>query len=331
MSDSSRVLEDRARRWLEHRFGAEPEVHRLTGDVSTRRYLRVEADSGERAILAWYPEDQRSALDRFLVTTRLLSDADIPVPEVLDVDAEQGWMLLQDARARTLFELRERGSTVLASRLRAAARLADRLAALELPASSGLLGPLDRVTLGAELEMTWQEFLEPSGLERSFGLGRALDEALAEILAGLDEASRVPCHRDFMARNLVPAESDSVLVVLDHQDLRPGPAGYDLASLLNDSLFPEPPLVEEILETATSAARRSYDGCVVQRTLKIVGTFSRFARAGSPRYLDLIPPSLERCVDALARIENVDVPDLARQLRRHWAIRQDCAGLDAGL
>jgi aminoglycoside/choline kinase family phosphotransferase len=282
-------------------------------------------------ILAWYPEDQRPSLDRFRITTRLLADAGIPVPEILDLGVEDGWMLVQDVGESTLFDLRERGWTFLAPRVREAARLSSRVAAVELPEAGPLLGPLDAAALAAELEMTWEEFLVPSGLDREVGLGRALDRALTEIVRRLGEAPRVPCHRDFMARNLVPANAETALFVLDHQDLRPGPAGYDLASLLNDSLFPDRALVTEILQTATAASRAGYEPCVVQRTLKIVGTFRRFARAGSPRYLELIPPSLTRCVEALAQLEWVAGPELARDLRRHWRLDRPSAGASSGL
>lgn len=331
MSESPRDLEARARDWLAQRLPSALQVRRLPGDVSTRRYLRVETPSGERKILAWYPEDQRGSLERFCVTTRLLADAGIPVPEILDVALDDGWMLVQDVGERTLFDLRDRGWPFLAPRVCEAARLAARLATVELPEAGGLLGPLDGAALAAELEMTWDEFLIPSGLDRAVGLGRELDSALTQILSRLEDAPRVPCHRDFMARNLVPAEAETTLFVLDHQDLRPGPAGYDLASLLNDSLFPDRGLVTELLEATTAVTRAGYDPCVVQRTLKIVGTFRRFARSGSPRYLELIPPSLTRCVDALARLESMGGPELARDLRRHWGLGQTRAGRGSGL
>ena len=38
--------------------------------------------------------------------------------------------------------------------------------------------------------------------------------------------------------------------MLDHQDLRLGPPFYDLASLLNDTLFPPPDAEEALLAAA---------------------------------------------------------------------------------
>ena len=65
----------------------------------------------------------------------------------------------------------------------------------------------------------------------------------------------MPCHRDFMVRNLMPLRGRRGLVVLDHQDLRLGPPLYDLASLLNDTLFPPPEAEEALLAAAAPSGR----------------------------------------------------------------------------
>ena len=86
--------------------------------------------------------------------------------------------------------------------------------------------------------------------------------------------------------------------MLDHQDLRLGPPFYDLASLLNDTLFP-PPEAEEALLAAVApspAERVRYHRAAAQRTLKAVGTYATFARRGANRHLPLIPPTLAQFV-----------------------------------
>ena len=78
-------------------------------------------------------------------------------------------------------------------------------------------------------------------------------------------------------RNLLPLGPGPELVVIDHQDLRLAPAAYDAAALLNDSLYPPEELALSLLGDLEAI---DYHRCAVQRTLKIIGTFVKFARAG---------------------------------------------------
>jgi aminoglycoside/choline kinase family phosphotransferase len=121
-----------------------------------------------------------------------------------------------------------------------------------------------------------------------------------------------PCHRDFMARNLMPLGGGRIAVI-DFQDLRLGPPAYDTASLLNDSLFPAPAEEERFLAAALAdgVSRDAYSRAVVQRTLKAAGTFARFAASGKTRHLPLIAPTLARAVPHLTRLPETAAPFLA--------------------
>lgn len=96
-----------------------------------------------------------------------------------------------------------------------------------------------------------------------------------------------------MARNLL-IDRKGRLAVLDHQDLRLAPAVYDLASLLNDSLFASVRLERELVPSRLPAGctLTDYHRVAVQRTLKAIGTFVAFARAGAHRHLPLVAPTL---------------------------------------
>ena len=98
--------------------------------------------------------------------------------------------------------------------------------------------------------------------------------------------------------------ADGALGVLDFQDLRLGPPAYDLASMLNDSLFPAAELERGWVERFVPAAVgvEGYLRAVAQRTLKAVGTFARFAERGDARHLPLVAPTLERAARALSRL-----------------------------
>jgi aminoglycoside/choline kinase family phosphotransferase len=114
-----------------------------------------------------------------------------------------------------------------------------------------------------------------------------------------------------MARNLMPLEEDgrAALVVLDHQDLRLGPPAYDLASLLNDTLFPPPELEERLLARAgwsAPAKRQGYHRTAAQRSLKAIGTYASFANRGARRHLPLIAPTLRRALAHLAYLPEAE-------------------------
>jgi aminoglycoside/choline kinase family phosphotransferase len=121
-----------------------------------------------------------------------------------------------------------------------------------------------------------------------------------------------------MVRNLMPLP-DGTLAVLDHQDLRLGPPLYDLASLLNDTLFPPAEGEEALLAVAASSGpdRVRYHRAAAQRTLKAVGTFAKFARQGGDRHLPLIGPTLARFVKHFSQIPEGDA--IAARLREAWS------------
>lgn len=302
-------------RFLE-RHGISPDrLEPLTGDVSARRYLRVHAGE-DRYVVASYPVEMREVVPRFLASTRLLTEAGVRVPHVLAVDHEDGWMLLEDVGDATLEHLLDREPTESPTIYRRCSRLIDRIVRLPRQSVRDLNPPLGGERLFSELESTWKGLLEPLGLVGSPSTARRFRRRLSELCGALGSAPLVPCHRDFMVRNLVWCDGE--IVVLDHQDLRLGPPTYDLASLLNDTRFASPAVEAEILDQAGIAGEDlgDYRRAVVQRALKAAGTFARAARGGNPHHVGLIAPTLAR---AWRHFETLpELRDVHRTLRPAW-------------
>lgn len=293
------------------------DLDRLPGDVSPRRYARLSFEDGTTAILATYPPEVRATCPRFLHTTELLAGAGVRVPRVLGAACDSGWMLLEDLGPTTLGDLRDRPWSELAPWFDSALEAASRIARLPVAALDGLNPTLGRELMEKELAQTWNLFLEPRGLTGGPALTAALRAGLDEVCANLAADPPVPCHRDFMARNLMPLPGGAV-AVLDHQDLRLGPPAYDLASLLNDTVFP-PAEAEEALLAAvapTPEDRVRYHRAAAQRTLKAVGTYTSFSLRGADRHLPLIPPTLARGLAHLARTP--EGAPLVDDLERVW-------------
>jgi aminoglycoside/choline kinase family phosphotransferase len=299
-------------RWLD-RMGHPPSrLEPLAGDVSARRYLRVES-GGRNLIVAVYPAELRTTCERFLITGKLLRDAGLRVPAVLASDCRMGAMLLEDLGEQTLYDRRNEPWLELRPYLEQAIDDAGRIARLQPASVAGLCPPLDQTLLERELEQTWRSFLSPRGLSGDRQSTAALGAALTELCHQLGEEPQVPCHRDYMARNLVPLP-EGRLGLLDHQDLRLGPPFYDLASLFNDSLFPPAQLTSKLLGAA--ADELGYRRAAAQRTLKAVGTFATFAERGHPRHLGLIPPTLGRAIEHLLLIP--ETADITQRLADRW-------------
>ena len=305
-------------RWLATRGHETARVEPLTGDVSLRRYFRARLADGTTAVVAYYPLKLRPVCRRFRVTTALLEAAEVTVPAVLAADCSRGLMLLADSGERTLYEEAPRPWEELAVVYRQAVGFVRSIQDLPRDVVRDLNPPLDEALLRWELKKSWDLFLEPEGLGGPPALAERLRAGLDALCAELGaEPSLVPCHRDFMPRNLMrSAEGD--LLVLDHQDLRLGPLAYDLASLLNDSLFPPSWLEDELVAALLpgSAGALAYRRAVVQRTIKAIGNYQDFARRGFDRHLRLVRPTLARAWRALPGVP--ELAPLASELRPLW-------------
>lgn len=258
----------------------------LAGDVSRRRPFRVTLRSGITVIAVEYPESLREMCRRFVATTEILAAAGIPIPAVLASDCSGGLCVVEDAGTEALHELDD--PDAMRGLLERAVDIAGLFADLPRERIASLNPPLDAEALRGELDRTVRALLVPRGLVPSPVL-EDLGGAFDELCRQLDDGDLVSCHRDFMARNLMIRGDE--LVVIDHQDLRPGPRSYDLASLLNDTIFVASDLEARLLLRATGSAEPSpgYRRATVQRCLKAAGTF-----ADTGHHPELIQPSLAR-------------------------------------
>lgn len=291
-------------------------LEELPGDVSPRRYHRVELERGGTAIAATYPAEIAPVCARFARTTALLQGAGIRTPDILAANCGQGWMLVEDLGPETLGDRRDRPWSDLAPYFASARRAIWQVRELD-PSEVALLSPrLDGELLRRELDQTWEVFLVPNRLAEEPALAADLHAALDELCAKIALDPPVPCHRDFMARNLVPLAEGEV-AVLDHQDLRLGPPLYDLASLLNDTIFPPAEAEDELLETLTATERTVFHRTAAQRTLKAVGTYASFARRGAARHLPLIAPTLASCLRHMGQVPETHA--LVEDLARAWS------------
>ncbi len=294
------TLPPEAARYVEEWLGPGWSAAALAGDASVRAYFRITGADGRTYMLAWYPEEVRAQLARFLGAYEAVAPHG-RVPEVLQsCDVA---VLQHDVGDRTLFavlhEDREEGIRLY----RAAIEL---LAVFQKAPDRGLNAPFTAEFFYAELEMAREFYVE----QLMQGDVEPILPMLRKLCENVARHPYVLCHRDYHGQNLHVV--NDTLYLIDYQDLRQGPDTYDVASLLRDRGVArilgddaELELLDHYVRLTGAAGdiRRRYFETLLQRSIKILGTFSKQPIVrGRMHYLEFIPATLEsirRCLDEL--------------------------------
>jgi aminoglycoside/choline kinase family phosphotransferase len=291
----------------------------LTPDASTREYFRIPWKRST-AIAAVYPEPFDPEVHPYLDVTRLFIEAGLPVPAILDIEAQSGIIVQEDLGDLQLRQALETASEDERETYveHAISLITDIQAASEKAYERDSIASrlaFDEVKLSWELDFFREHYFKSLRRETlSHADETALRAELNDLSAELAARPRVLCHRDFHASNLM-VDRKGRLRVIDHQDARMGPASYDLVSLLLDRQTSLPSLAEVrerrlfFLEERHKRGLTEIDpddfACefrlmTVQRCLKAVGTFSyQTAVAGrGEMYARFIDPMLRIAVQA---------------------------------
>ncbi|HKB80338.1 MAG TPA: phosphotransferase [Thermoanaerobaculia bacterium] len=294
------VLPEEAASFLRESVGAAWSVEPLAGDASVRRYFRVRLPDGSTRMLAYYPPEVRPQLEQFLEAHRAV-EGHGRVPDVLEHSACA--VLQVDVGDRTLYDLLHDDR---AEGVRLYRKAIDALVEFQAAGNGGVNPPFSAAFFLGELEMTRTFFVE----RLMGGEGGELLPFFRRLCENLTRHQYVLCHRDYHGQNI--HISNGSLYIIDYQDMRMGPDSYDLASLLRDRgvarMLGEETESEFIAYYASrrgadDGLRARYFETLLQRSLKILGTFSRQPiERGRLHYLEFIPPtieSVERCLREL--------------------------------
>jgi len=293
------------KRWLEDELDlADFTLKPASSDASFRRYFRVTHDGASYIVMDAPPDKEDSG--PFVTVARLFLDVGLNVPEIIDENLEQGFILLTDLGKQLYLEVLN-DETV--ERL-----YGDALGALVTIQASvngyGVLPDYDQRLLMTEMEL-FREWLVAKhlGITPDSVQSKLMDQAFRALAENALSQPQVCVHRDYHSRNLmVTAKANPGII--DFQDAVIGPVTYDLVSLLRDCYIEWPQArVEEwalgyhelclqsgILRKEDCDATvflRWFDLMGMQRHLKAAGIFARLNhRDGKPGYLDDIPRTL---------------------------------------
>jgi len=280
-----------------------------SSDASFRRYFRLASQGAHGATLIAVDAPPPEKCREFAQVAQLLGDAGLHVPRVLEVDFDQGLMLLTDLGTEVYLPALKPDSPHGTPAARTLLRDAiDALIRWQLTSREGVLPAFDEALLQREMALLPDWYLQKH-------LGRAIDDKTRSVLdrtfallaADAVAQPRVFVLRDFMPRNLMIATPNPG--VLDFQDAVYGPITYDLVSLLRDAFISWDEAFEldcfvYYWEQAKKAGLpvpadfgefyRQIEWMGLQRHIKVIGIFCRINyRDGKPRYLADLPRFLE--------------------------------------
>lgn len=269
----------------------------LADDASFRRYERVQ-DGFRRAVLMDAPPEKEDVRP-FVTIAGQLAKVDLSAPEILASDPDQGFLLLEDLGDDTFTRVLAQGGdekTLYAHGMEALVMLHRRHDDTNnIPDYDDALFVREAALLTDWYAPAVLPMFDPAEMETFKALWPPL----------LDIARRVPSTlvlRDYHVDNLIwlPDRSSPRNVgLLDFQDAVSGPITYDIASLFEDARRDVDQAMAATMldaycdrfpELDRKAFRTSYHIMAVQRSLKIIGIFTRLAhRDNKPDYLRHIP------------------------------------------
>mgnify|MGYP003334748652 FL=1 len=300
-------------RWLDAQtanFGlSTTSIRPASADASFRRYFRVDGVAGNKNpgsfIIMDAPPDKENC-EPFVRIAKLMADCGLLVPKVLNWDAQNGFILLEDLGQSTMMEAIDKSKPQ--ANMGLYLRAVDALLLLQQTQQGHTLPPYDEALLQRELHLFPDWYIaQHRQLPLSDAQKNALDKTFGLIVARNLAAPKVLVHRDFMPRNLMMPHdvNEPRLGVLDFQDAVYGPITYDIASLMRDAFLSwEEDFVLEITirywERARKLGLMDFDGWSqdfgafwravewmgLQRHLKVAGIFARLTlRDGKDKYL----------------------------------------------
>ena len=283
-----------------------------SADASFRRYFRVAARGGS-AIAMDAPPDRENTT-AFVHVARLMAEAGLHVPLILEQDLAQGFLLLSDLGHRTYLAVLDPAQPQAAAPLMLDA--IDALIAWQRASRPDVLPAYDDALLRRELALFPDWYVKRHlGLTLDDAQGKVLATAFDAIVANNLAEAKVFVHRDYMPRNLMvgdevgnPGRNPGVL---DFQDAVYGPISYDVASLFKDAFlsWDEEPILDWTVRYWERAKKAG---------LPVPADFGQF-------YRDVEWMGLQRASEGARHLRAHQLSRRQAALpRRHAAIRRLC-------
>ena len=295
-----------------------------SADASFRRYFRIESKNPTYpTLIVMDAPPQHEPLDAFIEIDLLLFEAGLHVPQILEQNIEDGFLLLSDLGHKTYLEALNNESANALYR-----DASHALVQMQLASKPNVLPNYDQALLQRELDLFPEWYLKQHlQLELSAIQTAQMRQAFALIIENNLAQEKVFVHRDFHSRNLMVTAQNNP-GILDFQDAVYGPITYDAASLWRDAYiaWPEEMVIDWVIQFWEEGRKsglpmpsdfgqfyRDFEWMGLQRHLKVLGIFARlFHRDGKDGYLKDIPLVLDYAIATANRY--IELKPLARIL-----------------
>jgi aminoglycoside/choline kinase family phosphotransferase len=302
----------------------------LGADASFRRYFRTHRGDTPFVVMDAPPAHEDT--EPFLRVASVLHALGLRAPRILDTSPEQGFILMEDLGDRTFTRALADGvpeSDLYDLAADTLAALQSRWAEMETELAPAAALPdydTDRLLQEVRLFIDWY-WPKVHDVPAAPDIGADFEQAWRSVLEGMPELPRTLVLRDFHVDNLMllpGCEGVAACGLLDFQDAVAGSPAYDLVSLLEDARRDVSTLVaERILAAAlanapwpTSEFMHHYRVLGVQRTVKIIGIFTRLERRDNKPGYQSHQPRLWRLLDRGLRYP--ELKPVSDWCRRHF-------------
>lgn len=291
--------------WLESlkdQWGLKPStLAAASSDASFRRYFRLEcAHPKHSTLIVMDAPPDKEALGPFIQIAKLLKNADLNVPIVLEENLIEGFLLLSDLGKQTYLNVLDPKNAKQLYR-----DASDALIKMQLVSKPGVLPPYDANTLQREMDLFDEWYLKRHHqIELSQDEQKDLQTIFTLIKENNLAQTPVYVHRDYHSRNLMLTNQNNP-GILDFQDALYGPITYDAVSLWRDAYieWSEEEVIDFLIDYWEKARKaglgvpqdfadfyRDFEWMGLQRHLKVLGIFARlYHRDGKENYLKDIP------------------------------------------
>lgn len=290
-------------------------IERLAGDASVRIFSRLFFEDGSTAVEMITPKTHEPDYEKYIRTQSFLNAHSVPVPAVLETDAQSLKIILEDLGGADYYSLHP--SITEKERLEYYRKFTDAAIGIASLASefkrdyTGIKEILGFERLSWELNFFLENYLtlypEKKPSEEDLNI---LKDFFINLARETTSFPAVLCHRDFHSKNIMV--SGGGFKIIDFQDLRLGPYNYDLASLLWDSyVTPSDDIIFAMekrffaalqklgVELSFGEFRRQNRITALQRNIKAIGTFSNQALKAKTGYIQFITPTFEKIFEHL--------------------------------
>ena len=290
--------------WVSDITGNRDGLVPLPVEASARTFYRTTLDERSVVVMDAPPDTEDNA--HFVELSKCFLHAEVSVPEVLAIDLERGFLLVEDFGDNLLERTYGLGQD-------------DKVLGLALAMLVRIQGISDPIIPA----YTTERFTAELGIFRKWVLQDLIgvstlpfNEIIDFLVRTCDIQPKVTIHRDFHCRNLL-LKSDGTIGAVDFQDALVGPISYDLASILYDCYhqFPDATIATSIaryLRLARNAGHpltnceedftRELEITAVQRQLKAVGIFARLKlKQDRASHLENIVPVMRRVCELMTK------------------------------